>query len=255
MIPWREPSKDPRASKPGIQVHHISSYGVSGRICGWKSGRTHHLLSKLERQWFYILEWSPIVADIREQFPLELEETQNIATSLKIRHPRRPKDEADMVMTTDFLVTNLDGSSWALSVKPSAELSRSRTAEKLEIERLYWSQRNIKYQIGSERELPAALIRNIEWVHPYLQIEDSPPVVRAVAHEINQRSFQGVPLREACLNTDHLLGLPLGTSLKITKHLIATKVLPVEMNQILDPSNPLPIKPHEFDRQQSHRVG
>lgn len=37
----------------------------------------HHFLSKLETNYFYWLDWSPIVSDIREQYPLlPLEETR-----------------------------------------------------------------------------------------------------------------------------------------------------------------------------------
>jgi hypothetical protein len=240
--------------RPGLEVHHFPSKGVCSRIVGWKSGRIHHVFSKLERQWFYILEWSPKITGIREQFPLKLEETQTIADRLNFKHPRKPRAETDMVMTTDFLITNRDGSLWALSVKPSSELARRRIAEKLEIERIYWIEKGIKYQIGSEKELPPALVRNLEWIHPYYQIEESPQIIGAVANQINQQTLQGLPLREACINTDQILGLPPGTSLKITKHLIATKVLPVDMNQHLDPSKPLPIMIYGLENELTHRM-
>ena len=61
--------------QPWLHIQDVPSQGLATRIKGWKTGRCHHLLSKLECQYFYILEWSPVVCDIREQFPLELSET------------------------------------------------------------------------------------------------------------------------------------------------------------------------------------
>src|SRR5579871_1597833 len=72
---------------PWIQVQDFSSKGMSSRVLGKKTGRTHHFLSLLEVNLFYILDYSQGVEDIREQFPLELSETRQIANSLSIKHP------------------------------------------------------------------------------------------------------------------------------------------------------------------------
>ena len=66
--------------KPWLVVQDVSSRGLVHRIKGWKAERVHHLLSNLERDYFYLLEWSLSVTDIREQFPLlPLAETLEIA--------------------------------------------------------------------------------------------------------------------------------------------------------------------------------
>ena len=56
--------------RPWITVQDFSSRGQANRELGWKTGRQHDLHSKEEREYFLILEWSPIVIDIQEQFPL-----------------------------------------------------------------------------------------------------------------------------------------------------------------------------------------
>src|SRR5690349_4522054 len=53
--------------QPWLTVREVPSRGLSTRSKGWKTGRVHHVLSKLEKKYFYILEWSKIVVDIREQ--------------------------------------------------------------------------------------------------------------------------------------------------------------------------------------------
>jgi hypothetical protein len=44
---------------PWLHVQDVPSQGLTSRIKGWKTGRTHHLLSELEANYFYMLEWSP----------------------------------------------------------------------------------------------------------------------------------------------------------------------------------------------------
>ncbi len=44
----------------------MSSQGKSIPKSRWKTGRMHILPSKLERRYFYILEWSSTVVDIQE---------------------------------------------------------------------------------------------------------------------------------------------------------------------------------------------
>ena len=59
-------------------------------------------MSNLERDYFYLLDWSSTVTDIREQYPLlPQEETLKIAEQCNIKHPRDPKTNHPIVMTTD----------------------------------------------------------------------------------------------------------------------------------------------------------
>ena len=51
-------------------IHDFPSLGMISRVLGKIMGRIHHLLSNMERSYFYILDWSDKVSDIREQYPL-----------------------------------------------------------------------------------------------------------------------------------------------------------------------------------------
>jgi hypothetical protein len=51
---------------PWLRVQDVPSKGLSTRVEGWKTGRIHHFLSTLELIYYYIVEWSSIVTDIRE---------------------------------------------------------------------------------------------------------------------------------------------------------------------------------------------
>jgi hypothetical protein len=73
---------------PWIEVQDLSSKGRVSRDKGWKTNRLHHLFSDHETLLFYLLEWSDIVIDIREQFPLlDLELAQKIAAEIGVKYP------------------------------------------------------------------------------------------------------------------------------------------------------------------------
>jgi len=115
----------------------LSPVGVSSRVKGWTTDRVHELFSQLELRYFYLLDWSVLVTDIREQYPLlPLEETKEIAHQLNIRHPANPRTKDPIVMTTDFVVTvgqSIGVTEQARTVKPKEKLSSVRVLEKLEI--------------------------------------------------------------------------------------------------------------------------
>lgn len=84
---------------PWIKIQDIASQGVSSRIRGNVVDRVHSFLSKLEISYFYLLEFSDGIIDIREQFPLfPVEDTELIARNLGVKYPRNPKTQEKIVM-------------------------------------------------------------------------------------------------------------------------------------------------------------
>lgn len=148
--------------KPWILIHDFPSRGISARISGRTTGRIHHLLSRNEEFYFYILDADPDVLDIREQFPLRLSETMAIARKMNIRHPW--KNDFPFVMTTDFLVTKKDGF-YARTVKHSDELDNPRVIEKFSIEHAYWSSKGIDWKIVTEKQINRDRALNLQWLY------------------------------------------------------------------------------------------
>lgn len=233
--------------KPWLRIQDVPSQGLVTRIKGWKTVRCHHFLSKLECQYFYILEWSLIVCDIREQFPLELSETQAIAKRLGIPHPTNPRTRQPIIMTTDF-VNTIDQAGklidQARTIKYSQELSSARTLEKLEIERVYWSERKIDWGIVTEQEIEPILAANVAWVHSYREATVLTPVteetIQRVASVLTPRvNQQQLPLRDLTDACDDQLGLSPGMSLTAVRHLIASRQWQVDMRQPIKTGQPL----------------
>lgn len=157
-----------RDYKPWVTVRDVSSEGRSHRIYGHKAQRTYHLLSDLELAAFLLLEWNPTTTDIREQYPLDLDQTITIAEEAQIYHPRIRQNYH--VMTSDFLVdtTSSEVPKFVLQVKYSNALNEPRTIEKLEIERRYWNKQNIPFYIFTEHQVTKAIHENIMWLYPSL---------------------------------------------------------------------------------------
>jgi TnsA-like endonuclease N terminal/TnsA endonuclease C terminal len=238
---------------PWLFTHDVASMGRAWRRKGWKTGRTHHLLSDREDDYFLIQDWDPSVIDIREQYPLlPLEETLVIAEECKIRHPsvRHPTTRGvviPVVMTTDFVVTiskGLESFDRARTVKYAGDLQSQRTLEKLEIERRYWARRNIDWAIVTEQEISPVLAQNIRILHKHLTIEDRVDLpeatIREVAAVLTSEVMQSTyPLSSVALECDQQLCLPPGTCLTIAYHLLATRQWKVDMFTPIRPGNRL----------------
>lgn len=238
------------AYKPWIEIHDLASHGQANRVKSPLHGRTCHLHSKLETDWFYAVHALRGLKDVREQFPLlELEETVGIADQLSIHHPTDPKSQEPCVVTTDFLLTLQDGGrevEMAIAIKPSADLASARTLEKLEIERVYWSARKVDWRILTERELPQALVKNLRWVQPHIDlissgaftVEEVARVRTAIEPEVLGGKESLVDITVRC---DDRLGLKAGDALCVARHLIGIGAWPIDLTVEINPRKPVQI--------------
>lgn len=234
--------------KPWLLIHDVPSIGLANRIKSPVNGRTYHLMSQLEADWFFALHALSGVVDIREQYPLlDLEETEQIAADLKIKHPTDPQSKTACVATSDFVVTFRDGPRTidvALAIKFSSDLSSTRTLEKLEIERVYWAARGIKWSILTELELPRTLVKNMRWLFPHLDLAESGAISAELLEKIRNAMSPEIEkgsrgLADVAAESDDRLGLAPGTSLSAARCLIGTGVWPVDLTLGLNPRNPI----------------
>lgn len=221
--------------KPWLNIHDVPSTGNSVRIRGWKTNRTHHFLSNIERDYFYLLEWSNIVVDIQEQYPLSREVTYKISESLAIKHPTDVMTKTPIVMTSDFLVSkNINGKNekFACAIKSSRELENPRTIEKLEIERCFWESKNIRWFIITEKDLPKELVSNIKWVHSYKQLpqEDATATQTFYKYLYNNlnKDILAIDILQQ-FDSEHAFDI--GTGITYFRHLLANKVIEIDMSQ------------------------
>ncbi len=223
--------------KPWLTIQDVPSRGRSHRLVGISTGRIHHFLSDLELDLFLLLDWQTSTIDLREQFPLENDTTQDIADQIKVRHPRMPGVSQPMVMTTDLVQDRRVGSGVAIrafAVKSAEDLEQPRVLQKLEIEWRYWQERGIPWSIVTRTELPRRLARNVAWIHGFFYsdgIEDrvqalTPLFLGALA------SSPQVILAEFCSAMDTRHGLRPGSSLTLMRHLLATRKVVCDMEHV-----------------------
>jgi TnsA endonuclease N terminal/TnsA endonuclease C terminal len=239
---------------PWVLVHHVPSRGESSRDLGVKTNRLHHCLSGLETDWLHCLEWIRSVRDIREQMPLwPCEETIDIAERAGMRHPRHPKSKQYIVMTTDFLVTVElpDGRhvSYAWALKRAHDLASSATLVKLEIERRYWRARDVMWSVGTEWDLPKALVANMALIRESRGFASyttlSPSDLRDLATTLTRQVLDRpqTALRHVAGDCDRRLALEPGTSLQMSYYLLATRQWHFDMVETrIDPNAPLSIR-------------
>jgi hypothetical protein len=244
--------------QPWLGARDVPSNGYVNRILGWKTKRRHEFMSNLEASYFYLLERSRSVADIREQFPLlPLHETLAISEQCGIKHPRVPGTDEPIVMTTDFLVDVANNGSTvehARTIKSAKDLSSERVLAKFEIERCYWLRRKVDWAVITERDIPEAFVKNIEWIHPYRDISNklnvTPDVMQKVEHVLPELLKEGLALTTSTNTCDDRLGLEPGTSLTIVRHLLATNRWLIDMYKLINPRESITLlgQPVAIDR-------
>jgi len=149
---------------PWILVQDFPSRGMVSRVRGSKTGRVHHFMSNLELSFFFLLDWSADVLDIREQYPLlDLRRMIEIAEEAQIRYPYDPQSGFPYVLTSDFYIDTTRGP-MVVTIKPAVDLTKPRVREKLEVERRYWDSQNIRWTVVTENEIDQTKAQNIEWL-------------------------------------------------------------------------------------------
>ena len=232
------------AYKPWLRVQDLSSRGRSSRMPGRKSGRTHELMSDLERAVLLEFDAFEEVVDIREQFPLPRESTMRIADRAGIRHPA--VRGVDIVMTTDFVIDVSDGrahSAVAVAVKYAKDLESKRTIEKLEIERRYWLAQKTRWVLVTELDLVADRTAVAMWKHGWHTLEHlgETPEYWAVRCEAMINALMvtdGGSLLDVVRRLEAERGFAMGDGMTVVRHLLATGEIVLADAAGFDPRGP-----------------
>lgn len=225
---------------PWLKIHEVPSEGLSSRILGWKNKRIYQLMSNLERDYFFIIQWEDSVIDIREQFPLlPLEETILISEELEIRHPSiNNQGIKQIVLTTDFVITIDDGNKVrdiARTIKPTSKMN-NRVREKYEIEEQYWKKRKIDWGIVTENEINQQKARNIRSIYGFYFWDEINGFNKAQIEQIkyvfcNNLIKNNFDINKTACQFDLLMGWTQGESIGFFKYLLAHKVIETDMNE------------------------
>lgn len=220
---------DMQTYRPWINVQDFSSNGTVSRIYGHTTKRVHHFLSRNELAYFYLLEWSDEVLDIREQYPLlDYERAISKANEAGIKYPYDRQSGFPYILTCDFMITTKNGLK-ARTIKNSEELDKPRVLEKLEIERRYWKDLHIDWRIVTEKEISYVKSKNIEMIHTSTFLPDS--LNKIEYKKMLRDEFDCKSIYDIASDFDRKYGLEPGSGMLIIKHLIWTKVIVINMTE------------------------
>lgn len=181
-----------------------------------RQNRITHLLSDGEYRAYQVLVWRPNVLAVYEQVPIHLPLSLSVASDLNIVHHRNYKTNEAYVVTTDFVVKEVDVKtgeiiSTAYSFKywdqyyvidndGRVSLKKGRTLQKLKIERECWRRKNTKYKLISELDATKAKCWNLDWFSQEwgIQIDRA---IKVKFSELFLESWYGQPLS---LIQDHI---------------------------------------------------
>lgn len=220
---------------PWIKVQDFPSQGRSHRIPGWKTGRIHHLLSDQEKRTFYLFEWSDIVIDIREQYPLmDLDLALKISDEMNFKYPEDPQHHIPYILTTDFMLTiEREGKliQVARTVKSTRELEQKRTVEKLELERRYYQTLGIDWGIITEKGINKIFASNLDWIHPKYHLESTESTnIIELCHILTEKlQVKNTTVTNVTTALDKEMNLETGTALSLFRHLVARKKIIVDL--------------------------
>lgn len=211
--------------KPWLDVRDSpSSQSRSNRPLGWKTKRTHQFLSDNEFNYFLYLEWADEVLDIREQFPLDRDDTRRIAEENKLRHPYM--HDTYQVMTSDFFIVLRNGQNIVRTFKEAKDLENKNTIVKFSIEQLYWEELEIDWGIVTRNELDSVFVRNMSILHPF---KDKFYDCAAWQNIVRYISEARRNVAEILSDTDDSFGLEAGTALSLYKGAVANKMILIDM--------------------------
>lgn len=168
---WKLDHQRTGVYKPFITVRQVRKVGR--RYWGLCPIQHHHnhLLSDGEYRAYRKLMLDPTCVEVLEQYPLDLDETLNIAIALNLIHPRNYRNNLAYIMTTDFLVTYRPRNNHEFKIAYTFKYfddiyvedehgnimrQNARTWQKFEIEMQYWQRRNIGYKVITERDATKA---------------------------------------------------------------------------------------------------
>jgi hypothetical protein len=227
---------------PYFFVRDVPSIGRSHRILSRHSSRVHHLLSDLEYAHYLAFDADDTVIDIREQVALDRIVTTRIASTLGIRHPKAPGSDTTFVMTTDLLITyqvSSEPTYLAVSVKPSTEINKPRTRDKLRLEEAYWHEKGILFKILTELDVSLHTKRSLQWLRQYRDLTNFAEPSSGYFDNLMQRVLIcisdtrrfHITLAECCTLLDAKYLDEPGTHLMIARHMLASRKLLTNLNR------------------------
>lgn len=119
-----------------------------------------------------------------------------------------------------------------------------RVLEKFEIERIYWSRREIDWDIVTDEEINKTIAENISFIQGYKNLKEVDGFMEMESAEIQDLICELIkrivddkrPMRNICHQFDKEMSLDNGCGLSIFKYLVMNKIIETDMLLKIDVS-------------------
>lgn len=219
-----------------IKTQDFPSKGRVSRVKSGTTGRLHHLLSDLETNVFYLLDFEESVIDIKEHYPLlDLFDDEVDLENINLNKFKNKETNEQYMFTTTFVVTIKNENKecyLALAVKNENQLYKSTTLEKLEVERRYWKSKGIKWHIITNKDISIEKVENIKWLllsYSNESIEQEDLIIKLIEDTIQGNT--NVKISTLMNNISKVLNIGEELVLAVFKKLIIERILNTDLNK------------------------
>ncbi|MCA1066052.1 TnsA endonuclease N-terminal domain-containing protein (plasmid) [Rossellomorea sp. AcN35-11] len=130
--------------------------------------RAVNLIGEIDQAFYKTLQWDDSIKEAKEYFPLELNETLEIAKRLSLDHPIDSETQQPEVLVANFFVTYASKggveSQEVILTSWGEDLDSVHVRTNIKIQREYWSSRGIEVRIVTEDQINWTLKRNLEFI-------------------------------------------------------------------------------------------
>ncbi len=236
---------------PWIKVgDYPSNVSFGSRFNGLVNGRPTNAMSLWESNLYLALERGELT-DIRENYPLSLEETLVLASRLGFRHPVERKTGFPKALTVDYYTDARDEDgrliNKAYDVKQKSHLAFDSVMREITIKEIYFQDHDTLYKVITQRPCDSVLGKNLFLLRrhsrQYLSVEHQREIRRMEKVLFKELANSREPYAHVCLRLDHKYGYCLGTCLSTVYYLVYHRYWMVDLTEEVRPDEgPLKIK-------------
>jgi hypothetical protein len=121
----------------------------------------------------------------------------------------------------------------AIQVKTTSDLSNSRTIEKLQLEKLYWDQKEVPWYLLTEKQIPRTVTKNIAWLYPakITQFESEEIFTLITTYQDFFVKHQNMKISQAAMALDQAYSLDHGETLQNIRSLMAHRMIVFDIKE------------------------
>ncbi|EML1601071.1 MULTISPECIES: TnsA endonuclease N-terminal domain-containing protein [Burkholderia] len=225
------------------QIKGSGGKGTSAYVRGIKVDRIYQLLSEKETTYFYLLERSRSIIDIREHWPiLDLDRTLQLSRQCGVHHPFR--NGAPEPFTLDFLVTELTDKGLtyrAANLSPTVANLHDRSGQLLYVQYLWCIENGVPWFRVDTSQFDRKVLQNLRYIRSWFlhQYRSDDELAESYAETFLACYERNVPLQSLLVASRQRLHLTDTAALDTFLYCAWSERIPVSLTHRLALSAPV----------------